>query len=60
MFDVLIIYSDDIFDICLENSSTLISFKTVAAIRVLLDSYKMWTTLNFVSRVVSNSSERIW
>lgn len=42
MFDVLIIYSDDIFDISLENSSTLIiSVKTVTAIRVLLNSYKI-------------------
>lgn len=41
MFDVFIIYSDDIFDISLENSSTLISVKTVAAIRVLLNSYKI-------------------
>lgn len=41
MFDVLIIYSDDIFDINLVSSSTLISVKTVAAIRVLLNSYKI-------------------
>lgn len=45
MFDVLIIYSDDIFDISLENSSTLISVKTVTAIRVLLNSYK---TVNYI------------
>lgn len=43
MFDVLIIYSDDILvsNIILENSSTLISVETVAAIRVLLNSYKI-------------------
>lgn len=41
MFDVLIIYSDDIFDISLENFSTFISVKTVTAIRVLLNSYKI-------------------